>query len=98
MSKQIWKYSVGHRSLTPVMIPRGGIVRSAVTQGFTIVIMVEVDPDEPYEERYFSAFGSGRPLEVDGGAVKEYVGTVQDVGGYVWHVYEMNKIWARESD
>lgn len=98
--RAVWKYPLDLRDGTThhYEIPMGGVVRhvgvqrtafhdsvlGSVTEGDTIMMWVEVDPDEPKTHRTFQIVGTGHE-EVGYGFV--YAGTVQ-MGQWVWHIYE----------
>lgn len=82
--KTIWKFWPGERS--SLSMPRGAKVLTAREQGDGVCIWVEVDPDQPREERRFAVYRTGHKLPAEPGA---YIGTAMLAGGLlVLHVYE----------
>lgn len=79
--KTIYKYPAGILNL-----PKGAIVRKAGMQGGVVTLWVEVDTDNPLEERHFVSYGTGWEISEDRSLC--YIDTVFD-GIYVWHVYEV---------
>lgn len=83
--RKIYKYQIPNYGFSNVQMPVGAKIVAVQPQRGYAMMWAEVDPDAPTEERKFLIVGTGQPLTED---AKTYVGTIQDGGGFVWHVYE----------
>lgn len=86
--KTIYKYTVDLSHLTGLALPPSAKVLRFGTQEGDMFIWVELDTQEPTEERFFQIIGTGHPLPELEGRIAEYVGTA-DQGPFVWHLYEL---------
>jgi hypothetical protein len=83
--KTIWKYPLGDTFPKSIMMPCGAKVLTVQMQGRQLQLWALVDPNQPYEPRRFSVFGTGWESEISG----TYIGTFQlDGGSLVFHVFE----------
>jgi hypothetical protein len=90
--KQVWKYHLTPDSLTKE-IPAGGIIRHVDEQFEQICVWVEVDPDQPQENRFFEVYGTGHDIPEDMDAERIYLGSVKlHKGTLVFHIYEYVRI------
>ena len=92
MPLEVWKFPLDAMVIEPArqthVMPAGAKFLSLQWQHGVPVVWAAVDPSAPKELRTFALIKSGRPL--DGIDVRNYVGTVQTLGGSpVWHVFEV---------
>lgn len=81
---EIWKFRLG-LGQTFVEMPARARVLTVQMQHGAPTIWAQVEPSQFPDRREFYAIGTGHPiLRSD----LVYVGTVQDGGGFVWHVFE----------
>jgi len=86
---KIYKYSFPSSSFKhEIYMPLEAEILSFQVQHEVLTIWALVDPEKGSVPRYFSIFGTGD--YVDKSNVKQYIGTVQVMGGsLVWHLFEM---------
>lgn len=83
--KTIYKYEIEFNG-GAIEMPTGAIVIHAAVQGEDFFIWVEVDTDNPKEDRRFEVFCTGEPMPtVETSRV--YISTAFR-GAFVFHVYE----------
>ncbi len=92
MKVRIFKYTLDYRANKPqsLSIPQDAEFLSAQHQGYGVSLWFkfpEVMTDEPAEERVFKLFWTGPEAEIKESDI--YLGTTQDNGGLVWHVFEI---------
>jgi len=68
-----------------VEMPKNAVIIKVGIQNGILHLWAVVDTDEEKETREFIVYGTGWELE-DG--VQDYLGTVFDGDGYVWHLFE----------
>ena len=86
----IYKYALQPLREQTISMPDSATILTVQMQGDTITLWAEVHDDNRPENRTFEVFGTGwhiTPLECE----REYIGTVQDRSGLVWHIYERVK-------
>jgi hypothetical protein len=71
---------------TTLLIPRNAQVLTAQWQAGLLTLWYDYETDDPVEKRTFDVFGTGHLLP---STLMQYIATVQDSAGYVWHVYEV---------
>lgn len=79
--KTIYKYEVKDK----VELPKGANILSVQIKEDVIFLWAEVDTEVCFESRRFLIVGTGHRFPT--GKLK-YIGTVQQYGIYVWHIYE----------
>jgi hypothetical protein len=84
--KTIWKFPLaGGQQKHRISMPKGAKVLTAQLQNNDITLWAEVNDNKEKETRVFEVYGTGHEMnEYD----LDYIGTVQDNSGLVWHVYE----------
>ena len=90
MNRVVWKFPVGLQSATSIeLLALARVVLAGLdpaTGG--PAIWVELDPEAPRANRRFLIYGTGQPIEGDGGYPSDiHVGSIID-RDFVWHVYE----------
>ncbi len=93
MSKTIFKFPINTLAESQnILMPRGGIIRSAQYQSGILCLWAEVDRLAPMEDRFIEIFGTGHAIpEAD----RTFIGTVQQ-GSLVWHIYELHHLTPSE--
>lgn len=89
-NRTIWKFPIAIGEITEIELPRLARVGMAGLDPATgsPAIWVELDPEAPRVTRRFLIYGTGHPIEGDGGYASDlYVGSLMD-RAFVWHVYE----------
>lgn len=85
----IYKYTIQNSGV--IELPLNAVILSTGFQRDTgIVLWVKVDTSErKFKQRKFNTYGTGWAIEDQCcGNEEVFIGTVTDVGGYVWHVFE----------
>ncbi len=86
----IWKFPLNTMDLT-VLMPKGAEVLTVQMQGQLprnrVTLWALVDPGAEPVPRTFAIIGTGEEYETQRPVT--YVGTVQTVEGFVWHVFEV---------
>lgn len=86
----VYKYSLSFGSNT-IFAFKGAKVLTAQIQFDIIVVWLLVDKKEDLERREFYVTGTGVPIQDDLAEALSFVATVQEVGGLVWHVFEVRE-------
>lgn len=86
----VYKYPLQPLREQTISMPDSAKILIAQMQGTTITLWAEVFDDNRPEERTFEVFGTGWHIEPPD-RNREYVATVQDPRGLVWHIYEWVK-------
>lgn len=82
----IWKFAINHNDKTVIELPQGSKFLSAQMQHGLPCLWFQVDPEAIKEERAIIIYGTGH--EIFAPDHKQYLGTVQEMGGaLVWHIY-----------
>lgn len=87
--KAVWKFPLTpHVQEQSISMPYGAKPLCVQMQGETPTLWALVDPDAAKNFRPVLMFGTGHPVSpvVEHG---QYIGTVQDPMGYVWHYFLM---------
>lgn len=87
--KTIWKYSISLAGRLTVEMPKGATILAFQMQGGLPCLWALTDQAENIEERYFRVVATGWSINVQDGEEWRYVGTVQQDGGLVWHLFEI---------
>jgi len=89
MSRQVWKFPLGTMSIVNVPLTARVVLVALDPATEQPAIWLEVDQSAPKVDRAFGIFGTGHPIEGDGGFPSPlHVGSVVQ-GRFVWHVYEL---------
>lgn len=89
MSRQVWKFPLGTMSIVNVPAAAKVVLVALDPATEQPSIWLEVDQDAPKVDRAFGIFGTGHPINGDGGyPTPLHVGSVVQ-GRFVWHVYEL---------
>lgn len=89
MAKKIYKYPIGSHGHLYEIEGRFVRVLDVQNQGYGAVLWAEVCDDLPITTLKIMSVGTG--WEFDFPEDTEYIGTIQDFEGYVWHYY-MRKV------
>jgi hypothetical protein len=81
----IWKFSFATTDLFTLEMPARAKILTVQIQNGMPQMWAEVDPHANTEERHFAVYGTGHRL-LPGGI---YIGTYQQLGTLVFHVYEV---------
>lgn len=88
-TKTIWKYPLEIRDNVVVRMPYGAIVRYVAVQNDELCLWAEVNPHNEGSFRTFAIVGTGHGFPVSPeGMYLNYLGSVQHMNMFVWHVYE----------
>jgi hypothetical protein len=66
--------------------PRGAVPLTVQTQGNRLALWMLVDDKAEMRRHSVITVGTGQPMPTDGGHY-EYIATVQDQHGFVWHAF-----------
>jgi hypothetical protein len=80
----IWKFPIKPAGETWLQMPLGAHVLTAQYQDETLFVWALVDPLKPVLLHKVLSVGTGWSFDSQGW---RYVSTVQDRGGFVWHVF-----------
>lgn len=89
-NRTVWKFPLSLDGPTVILVPSTALVILAALDPLTgaPAIWLELDPESPRKERRFVIYGTGHPIEGDGGYPSDlHVGSAID-GQFVWHIYE----------
>jgi hypothetical protein len=82
----IYKYPLAQEQHQKVLMPQSAKIIAVQTQGNShVCVWAIVDPALPKEEREFEIIGTGEEFQPN---TRTHIGTVQ-LGGFVWHVFEI---------
>lgn len=85
----IWKHQLALASHQYVPLPKGARLLTVQYQGTVLTLWTLVDPEAPKMLRNIHIIGTGHLVPSREGVLGGvYVATVQDRGGYVWHVFD----------
>ncbi len=90
MARVIWKFPINVTKVTAIEIPEAAQIRLAALDPASgaPAIWVELNPEAPRRERLFRVYGTGHPIDGDGGYPYDiHVGSVID-RTFVWHIFE----------
>ncbi len=86
---KIFKYELAIKDNQVIKMPEGAKVLTAQEQlNYSLFVWALVNPDAPQEDRTFEVIGIGNDIEPNRN--RSFISTVQ-MGGYVWHVFEILK-------
>ena len=89
MEKIIWKYDCAVNDVVTIEMPVGAEILTVQSQHGNPRIWALVDPNNSTEKRYFEMFGTGHPINCDGGITKKYIGSFQLYDGdLIFHLFE----------
>jgi len=83
--RTIFKYQLSYPTLMRAEIPEGFIIHKFALQHGNMTIWAEVNDEARIEEVAFSLFGTGWTIPPDYSG--EYIDTIFDSDGFVWHIY-----------
>lgn len=86
--KRIFKYPLEITDRQVIVLPIGVKPLSVQMQNGQMCLWAEVDTAADSTVRTIFVFGTGNPMPEEPG---EYISTVQDYMGLVWHVYIMEE-------
>lgn len=90
-TRVIWKYPLDVVDSQFVCAPRGAKFISVLNQRDRLVLYALVHPGPPFVDYKVQIRGTGHPIDYDIQQNYQFVGTVQDAGVYVWHVFVARK-------
>lgn len=87
--KAIWKYRLDITGRQEIHFPLGPVELLTVQMQYDeLTLWAVVEPDVvEIQSRWFCVHGTGSKFPQD--HLHRYIGTVQDSGGLVWHVFEL---------
>lgn len=80
--KTIWKFQL-FQPVQEIEVQRDARFLHLALQGYIPTVWAEVDPARITQQVVIRTYGTGHPI-TEGG---EYLGTLQDAEGFVWHFY-----------
>jgi len=88
MEYRVWKYEL-EPGVNEIELPYEAVPLSVGWQGRNVMmwVLVEHPGGRAKDKRKFLWIGTGHKFERH--ASPEFVGTVQDPSGFVWHVFEV---------
>jgi len=87
--KTIYKYNIGIVDKQQIHLPVGHEILSVQTQGGAVCIWALIDTEAETQEELIEVFGTGHPVHVDMGIERQFIGTVQIMGGtQIYHVFK----------
>lgn len=84
----IWKFQLKTVAVQAVSMPPDAKILSVQDQYGIPCLWAVLDPDAQTVQRCIEIFGTGHEVPT---AERNYIGTVQDADGFVWHVFERLK-------
>lgn len=86
----IWKFPLVGSQFTEVTLttPSGFDPLHVAMQNHKITLWARVRPESKPVQRTFKIYGTGWEMD-DESHGRTYLGTVEDAGGRVWHVFQM---------
>lgn len=82
---EVWKFPLQLGQTTVHNMPANAQVLTVQMQHGVPTLWARVTPSAFPEPRDFMVVGTGHPIL---NSLAIYIGTVQDGGGFVWHVFE----------
>lgn len=87
--RTIHKYQLRDIGVNVVAMPPDSVILTAQMQNNIPTLWALVDTDaKPWEQRTFFVIGTGMEMPPGSG---DYIGTVQEYNGLVWHVFEITE-------
>ena len=80
----IWKFPFEIAGRIEIAMPEGSRVLAVQMQGENPTLWALVNPRCAIQSRFFRIYGTGHGIPEPPG---NYIGTVQDARGLVWHVF-----------
>lgn len=88
-NRAVWKFPLGlkeGKDIISIEMPAGANILSCQWQHQDLHLWAEVECMADKVKRTFAVVGTGCPMPV---AFMNFIATVQDDIGFVWHVYEV---------
>ena len=87
--RTIWRFPV-ELGNNMIPMPEDSEILAFQLQNNAPHIWAIVDDEAPVSNRFFTLTGTGIPL-IDDAHISDYIGTVQDGGLFVWHLFERSQ-------
>lgn len=82
----IYKYPLMLRDMQIVTMPLNAKILTVQFQHGDLCLWALVEPNNGVKRRVIEIFSTGNPINK---AERNYIGTVQQAGGSIWHVFEI---------
>ncbi len=90
MNNYIWKYKCSW-DFQDIEMPAGAEILTAQIQNNEIYLWALFSPSNAVQNRRFRAIGTGQEITEPLVIKDNYIATVQDDYGYVWHIFEVTE-------
>lgn len=89
MAETIHKFKLDSETLSSLRLPTGATVLNIFHKYGDLYLYAMVDPKEKETvKRWFEIFRTGQDIPVDMGIARNYLQSVMEESGLVWHIFE----------